>query len=358
MNSLFPPGLFESAFQPAWWLRNPHAQTLFSTFFRRSPLLARRREELVLPDGDFLDLDWHVPEGWQAESPLVLVVHGLSGSSDSHYVLGLQAALSARGWASVAMNCRGASGRPNNRPLAYHAAASDDVLTALAHLERRHPQAPRALVGYSLGGSMTVRLMGELQEQAPVFAAAAVSVPLQLTLCADRMDRGFSRVYRQHFMDVLVSYWKDKALHLERRGDTDAARHVLERLQRGPFRSFWQYDNELIAPLHGFRDVHDYYERASPRQFLSRIARPTLVIQSADDPFMTPEVLPGAGELSPAVHFELCRQGGHVGFIEGGTPRAPRYYLEKRIPDFLAHHWAGTSGTGDASGVVPDAQKR
>lgn len=345
MSLHFPPGLFESAFRPAWWLRNAHAQTLFSTFFRRPPVLARQREELALPDGDFLDLDWFYPADWHPALPLVLVVHGLSGSSDSHYVLGLQAELAARGWASVAMNCRGASGRPNNRPRAYHAAASDDILAVLEHMAQRHPGAPLALVGYSLGGSMTVRLMGEQREQAPVFAAVAVSVPLQLTLCADRMDRGFSRVYRQHFMEVLVTYWQDKARHLELLGDVDSAQLVRNLLQRGPFRSFWQYDNDLIAPLHGYRDVHDYYEKASPRQFLSRIALPTLVIQAADDPFMTPEVLPGADELSSAVHFELCRQGGHVGFIAGGTPRAPQYYLEKRIPDFLGLQLAGSSGT-------------
>lgn len=345
MNPSFPQGLFESPFRPAWWLRNAHAQTLFSTFFRRPPSLSREREELLLPDGDFVDLDWYGPAGWSGTTPLVLVVHGLSGSSDSHYVLGLQAELAARGWASVAMNCRGASGRPNNRTRAYHAGASEDILSVLQHMAARHPGVPRALVGYSLGGSMTLNLMGQQQHDAPVFAAVAVSVPLQLQLCADRMDSGFSRIYRQHFMETLVAYWRDKALHLEQRGDGEAAARVRGQLARGPFRSFWQYDNELVAPLHGYRDVHDYYDRASPRQFLSRIARPTLVIQSADDPFMTPEVLPAAHELSPAVHFELCRQGGHVGFIEGGTPVAPSYYLEKRIPDFLGLHWSG----GDVS---------
>lgn len=344
MSAVFPAGVFESPFRPAWWLRNPHAQTLFSNFFRSPPVLERQREELMLPDGDFLDLDWHGPAGWSGNSPLVLVVHGLSGSSDSHYVLGLQAALAARGWASVAMNCRGASGRPNNRPRAYHAGASDDIAVVLQHLQRRHPAAPLALVGYSLGGSMTLKLMGELQAEAPVFAAAAVSVPLLLTLCADRMDRGFSRVYRQHFMETLVAEWREKVAHLERLGEQDSALRVRVQLERGPFNSFWQFDNELIAPLHGFRDVHDYYGRSSPRQFLAQIARPTLVIQSSDDPFMTPEVLPEAHELSSAVHFELSRQGGHVGFIEGGTPLAPRYYLERRIPDFLARQLAGISG--------------
>ncbi len=336
----FPVGIFNSPFRPAWWLRNAHAQTLFSNFFRRPPRLARQRETIALGDGDFLDLDWHLPVSWQEDQPQVLVVHGLSGSSESHYVLGLQSAMSQRGWASVAVNCRGASGRQNNLPRAYHAGSSDDLLQTLGHMAKRYPAAPRAIVGYSLGGSMTLKLMGEEPHPGLVHAAVAVSVPLLLPLCADRMDRGFSRVYRQHFMGELVAHWEEKMRHLESAGDDAAARRVREQLRRGPFRSFWQFDNELVAPLHGFSDVHDYYERSSARQFLHRIRVPTLVVQAHDDPFMTPGVLPDAGELSPAVHFELCRQGGHVGFIEGGTPRDPRYYLERRIPEFLAGKFA------------------
>lgn len=350
MSHIFTPGLFDSTFRPAWWLRNSHAQTLFSTFFRRPPLLLRQREELRLPDGDFLDIDWHLPAGWAGDAPLVLVVHGLSGSSESHYVLGLQVALATRGWASVAMNCRGASGRPNNRLRAYHAGASDDILAVLQHMASIHPQAPRALVGYSLGGSMALTLMGQQQAEAPVFAAVAVSVPLRLQLCANRMDQGFSRVYRRHFMETLVPVWHEKARHLARLGDHVAANHVQQQLARGPFDSFWQYDNELIAPLHGYQDVHDYYHRASPGQFLSQIVQPTLVIQAADDPFMTPAVLPTAQELSSAVHFELSRQGGHVGFIEGGTPRRPTYYLERRIPDFLDNQWQAIQGGNELLG--------
>lgn len=330
----FPRGLFHSHFRPAWWLRNPHAQTLFSTFFRRPPQVARERETVVLPDGDFLDLDWHWPLDWQPAQPLVLIVHGLSGSSESHYVLGLQAALSARGWGSAALNCRGAN-RPNNLPRAYHAGGSDDLRAVLAHMHQRFPAAPHALVGYSLGGNMTIKLLGESAGAAPVFAGVAVSAPLLLPLCADRMDQGVSQIYRRHFIGTLVAHWEEKMRHLERAGNPEAARRVQERLLRGPFRSFWHFDNELVAPLHGFDDVHDYYRRSSSRQFLRHIEVPTLVIHSHDDPLMSPGVLPETAELAPAVHFELCRQGGHVGFIEGGSPRDPRYYLERRIPDFL-----------------------
>jgi uncharacterized protein len=332
----FPQGIFSSPFRPAWWLRNPHAQTLFSNFFRKTPRLERARETLVLSDGDFLDLDWHLPITWQEDQPLILVVHGLSGSSESHYVLGLQSALSQRGWASVAVNCRGASGRQNNLPQAYHAGSSGDLCQVLEHMAVRYPRAAHALVGYSLGGSMTLKLLSELPRPDLLVAGVAVSVPLLLRLCADRMDRGFSRVYRQHFMGELVGHWEEKMRHLEATGNDAAAGRVRERLKRGPFRSFWQFDDELVAPLHGFNDVHDYYSRSSARQFLERISIPTLVIQAHDDPFMSPGVLPNPSELSASVHFELCLQGGHVGFIEGGTPREPRYYLERRIPDFLS----------------------
>lgn len=339
----FPNGLFESSFRPAWWLRNAHAQTLYSTFFRRPPALARERETVDLHDGDFLDLDWHLPPGWTPQRPLVLAVHGLSGSSDSHYVLGLQAALGRRGWGSAALNCRGAS-RPNNLPQAYHAGASGDVRQALLHMRARYPQAPRALVGYSLGGNMTLKLMGELaaeRDDGLVFAATAVSPPLVLALCADRMDLGVSVIYRRHFITELIAHWERKLAHLEKAGHLEAVTHVRQRLTRGPFESFWQFDNELVAPLHGFADVHDYYERSSGRQFLPAIRVPTLVIHSSDDPLMSPAVLPEAAELSPAVRFELCRKGGHVGFIEGGSPWAPAYYLEHRIPDFLEGVLAG-----------------
>lgn len=333
--SIFPSGIFSSPFRPAWWLRNAHAQTLFSTFFRRPPRVLREREAMPLNDGDFIDLDWHRPPDWTERKPLVLVVHGLSGSSESHYVLGLQQELSTRGWASVALNCRGASGRQNNLPRGYHAGSSDDIEQALEFVRRRYPQAARAVVGYSLGGNMTIKLLGEKPGSDLAFAAVAVSVPLLLPLCSDRMDQGFSRVYRQHFMGELTAYWEEKMRHLERIGNSAAASRVREQLKRGPFRSFWHFDNEMMAPLHGFHDVHDYYQRASSRQFLAHITTPTLVIQSHDDPFMSPGVLPAAAELSPCVHFELCKQGGHVGFIEGGTPRDPRYYLERRIPAFL-----------------------
>jgi predicted alpha/beta-fold hydrolase len=332
----FPRGVHTSAFRPAWWLGNAHAQTLYSALFRTSPRLHRQRQRQALPDGDWVYLDWLLPEGWELhERPLVIVVHGLSGSSDSHYVLGLQARLQAAGVGSVAMNCRGATGGPNHLPRAYHAGASDDIRAVIESVAAAHPGRPLSVVGYSLGGNMTLKLLAELGEEHRVIGGVAVSVPLLLPLCADRMDRGFSRIYRKHLVGELLAGWQAKREHFGQAGREDMAREIAMRLAEGPFTSFWQFDDKLMAPLHGFADVHDYYERCSSRQFLKDIRIPTLVIHAEDDPFMTPGVIPGNDELSPWVHFELSRRGGHVGFIEGGSPADPAYYLERRIPEFL-----------------------
>lgn len=331
----FPRGVFASPFRPAWWLRNAHAQTMFSALFRTPPALDRVRERLALPDGDWVWLDWLLPPGWDAEGkPLVIVVHGLSGSSDSHYVLGLQAQLRGRGWGSVALNCRGASGGPNHLPRAYHAGSSDDIRSLVDAVAARYPGRKLVVAGYSLGGNMTLKLMAELGDDPRLLGAVAVSVPLLLPLCAARMDRGVSRLYRRRLLDELMRGWQAKHAQFVAAGRAEA--ELLRRhLAHAPFRSFWEFDDKLMAPLHGYADVHDYYARCSSRQFLQAIRRPTLVIHAEDDPFMSPGVIPAASELSSSVHFELSPRGGHVGFIDGGSPKAPEYYLERRIPGFI-----------------------
>lgn len=151
-------------FQPAWWLPGPHLQTLWNPFCRKPPQLQRRRERLWLDDGDFLDLDWHGPH--DAHAPLVLVLHGLTGSSDSLYVLGLQQTLAARGWASVALNWRGCSGEPNLLPRGYHSGASEDLAATVAHLRAQRPMAALYAVGYSLGGNVLLKYLGKAARRA------------------------------------------------------------------------------------------------------------------------------------------------------------------------------------------------
>lgn len=330
----FPRSFFRSPFRPAAGLANPHLQTVFATLHRRQPpAIDRRRQEITLPDGDHLLLDRHDPAETDPAAPLVLIVHGLGGSSDSHYVRGLQRALGRMGWPSAAMNCRG-SRQPNRATRAYHAGASDDVIAAFRALQ---PEGrPIALTGYSLGGSMVLKSLAELGDEPDLLGGVAVSVPLDLAVCADRMDRGLSRLYRRHLLTALQDLWRAKLRHFRDRA-AHAEADLLERHQVDrDFASFWEFDDRVMAPLHGFADVHDYYRRCSPNQFLPSIRKPTLVIHAGDDPFMSPAVLPAAEGLSPSIHFELAPRGGHVGFI-GGSLLRPEYYLELRIPDFLKH---------------------
>lgn len=319
-------------FIPAFGLGNPHLQTLWGPLWRKTTHLIRQRERLWLDDGDFLDLDWHGPH--RADAPLVLVLHGLTGSSNSPYVAGLQQALGAQGWASAALNWRGCSGEPNLLPRSYHSGASEDLAAAIQHIRAKRPLAPLYAVGYSLGGNVLLKHLGETGSDSPLQGAVAVSVPFRLDQCADRISQGFSKVYQAHFMREMLAYIKAK----QQRFLLDGRHEGLATLARlgslDNMRTFWDFDGRVTAPLHGFEDAQDYYRRASSRYFLGQIRTPTLIIQAADDPFVFAHSLPQPDELSSCTQFELLAQGGHVGFVDG-TLRRPGYYLERRIPQWL-----------------------
>lgn len=335
----------DSLFRPAFGLGNPHLQTLWGPLWRKQPPLERRRERLWLADGDFLDLDWHGPH--EAEAPLVLVLHGLTGSSNSPYVAGLQRQLGQRGCASVALNWRGCSGEPNLLPRSYHSGASEDLALVLEHLGKARPLAPLYAVGYSLGGNILLKHLGETGSASPLQAAVAVSVPFRLDQCADRIAMGFSKVYQAHFMRAMLTYLKDKQLRFQHEGQQAGLATLADLGSLENIKTFWDFDGRVTAPLHGFESAEDYYRRSSSRYFLGEIAKPTLIIQAADDPFVFIHSLPTANEMSPSIQFELHAKGGHVGFVAGSL-RQPAYYLEQRIPQWLGelmplspHHAAG-----------------
>jgi predicted alpha/beta-fold hydrolase len=324
--------LMTTTFKPAWWLPGAHLQTLWASFLRAPLQLARDRERLWLEDGDFIDLDWHGPH--TAEVPLVLLLHGLTGSSNSHYILGQQQALAAQGWASVALNWRGCSGEPNLLPRSYHSGVSDDLATVIQHLQAVRPLAPLYAVGYSLGGNVLLKYLGESGERSGLQAAVAVSVPFRLDHCADRIDLGFSRVYQAHFMRELRAHMQDKKQHFR---SNNQQPHLAALEQLGPLdkmRTFWDFDGQVTAPLHGYADADDYYRRVSSRYFLPEIKVPTLLIHAADDPVVFRHSVPEPSELASTTQLELHAHGGHVGFIDG-PPGKPGLYLERRIPQWL-----------------------
>lgn len=304
----------DSDFKPLWWLRNPHLQTLWPVFFRARPALEPRLERLELGDGDFLDLAWVDNEG-----PLVLVLHGLEGSLNSHYAAAILAALAAGGYRAVLMHFRGCSGEPNRLDRAYHSGETGDLAQVVTHVSRVAGQPVFAAIGYSLGGNVLLKWLGEQGGQAPLSTAVAVSVPFRLQDGAQRMSRGLSRIYQRHLVRRLQGGYRRKFAGRPSPLDVDI----------DTLGTFWLFDDQVTAPLHGFRDVHDYYARSSSRQFLTRIRRPTLLVHARDDPFLFPDTAPAAAELSPDVTLELARHGGHVGFV-GGRFR-PRYWLEPRI---------------------------
>lgn len=321
-----------STFKPAWWLSNPHLQTIYPALIRR-PRLAqpRLRQRLELDDGDFLDLDCM----GEATQPLVLLLHGLAGDSHSGYILGLQNSLYLHGFASVVMNFRGCSGEFNRLARAYHAGETADLNAVFSHLQRQYPGRSLSVVGFSLGGNMVLKWLGERGGIPGLSAAVAVSVPFRLDRCASRLDQGLSRLYSAYLLRDLKKFMQAKYHSLRLHGHDQEAEKIQALGDLRSIRSFWEYDDRVVAPLHGFHDVHDYYAQSSCISFLSSIANACLVIQASDDPFMTADVIPESQHISSLVQLELLKAGGHVGFIAGHRPFCAEYWLEKRIVAFL-----------------------
>lgn len=323
--------LIKSKFKAAWWLNNPHLQTLFPALLRKPPAVELRRERLTTDDNDFIDIDFC----GKGDKPLVILLHGLSGSAQSVYIQGLQQALIHQGFRSAALNFRGCSGEFNQLARCYHSGDTDDIDFLYHTLTNREPNNPIAVVGFSLGGNILLKWLGEQQHQLNLFAAVSVSVPFVLSACADKLDTGFSKVYRHNLLSELKQYIQFKREHLNTIGQHDEAEKLKNLGDLSQITSFWQYDHQVIAQLYGYQSATDYYQQSSCRQFLKNIMTPTLMIQSEDDPFMTKAVIPQLSELSKTTQLEVTKKGGHVGFITGFNPLHPQYWLDTRIPEFL-----------------------
>lgn len=314
--------IVESAFRPAPWLKNPHLQTLWAGLVRRQPDLRHRRERLDLPDNDFVDLDWTLGQS----GPIVIILHGLTGSIESKYARGLMNAVHDMGWRAVLMNFRGQSGEPNRLPRSYHSGDTGDLNFLVTTLKAREPDTPLAVVGYSLGGNVTLKWMGEQGSHAPVVTAVAVSPPFDLAICAKSINSGLSKGYQNKLLREMRLAVETKFSHMSPPIDLPD----LDELN-----DFFSYDDAITAPLHGFRDVDHYYEESSCAKYLKDIQIPSLVIHAIDDPFMSPVIVPTERMLSKAVTLELSRYGGHVGFVAADRMARPLYWLEQRIPDYL-----------------------
>lgn len=301
---------------PPAGLGGPHAQTLWAHALRSAPATELRRQTLPLPDGDRLTLAWAEDLG----GPLVLIVHGLTGSARSPYVRRLLAALRPAGLSGVVMEARGFDGL-NRRPRFQHAGDTADLDAVAAALRRQRPGRSLAVVGYSVGGGLLLNWLAG--RPTGVAAAAVVSVPFELDACTGALDRGFARLYQAKLLRGLKHMMRRKLARGTagglRAGELDAVSSL-----RG-------FDERVTAPLHGFADADDYYRRASCRPRLRRVATPTLLLQAADDPFVPAASLPLTAELPSCAQLRLSSRGGHLGFVARDRPD----WLEGQIVRYL-----------------------
>lgn len=319
--------IVDSDFQPSFWAKNRHLQTLWGALFKRMPKLPEStKKRLEFKDGDFVDLDIYDCDQISGNET-VLLLHGLEGSSESHYIAGLARALLNEGQSVIVKHFRGCSGESNRLLRSYHSGVSDDLEETLEQLKAQGIDIDY-ICGFSLGGNVLLKWLGENPLSNKVKAAVAVSVPLSLSECAKSINQGFSKLYQKHLLDSLKEKTKSKFPEI-----SDTIRITAGQVDQ--ISNFEEFDELVTARLNGFEGAGDYYQRVSSRQFLGQIKVPTLIIHAEDDPFMNTSVIPSEQELSEAVTFELSQHGGHVGFVEGASIFKPGYYLEKRIPAFF-----------------------
>ena len=315
--------IVRSRFRPAWWLPGPHLHTLWPSLFRRRPLLDMRRRRIELHDGDFIDLA--LPNAEQ-DRPRVLIIHGLEGDLQSHYAASLMVRLLAAGWQPVFMHLRGSSGVFNRLDRAYHSGASDDLAEVLDILQA-DPQCPVvAAVGFSLGGNLLLKYLGECP-QPQLSMAVAVSVPFVLRDAMLRLDQGFSVIYRRHLISRLKASYRRKFDGVERVSPLA--------VELDDIHDFNSFDERITSPLNGFAGVFDYYTRANARQYLPQIDTPTWIFECPRRSFHVSGHHPLRPGARPGVTLELSDGGGHVGFVHGRWPWRPRYWLDERITELL-----------------------
>jgi predicted alpha/beta-fold hydrolase len=322
----------EYTYTPAWWVPGAHLRTLWGKFFRRPSPLTTRIERWPTADGDELELHRLDPiDRSTAHGGRLLVLHGLEGTIQSHYLRGILARARQLGWSADALIFRTCNGELTRARRLYHSGETTDLDLVVRRILHEHPGQPLALAGFSLGGNVLLKWLGERGADLPreVQGAAAVSVPFDLERGSRFIERGFSRVYTKHFLRTLRAKAHAK---LERDPDLfDPS--ALERAC-----TLFAFDDAVTAPVHGFVDAGDYYRRSSSIRFLHAIRRPTLLLSAYDDPFLPSAVLDEVATIAagnPCLVAEFHQRGGHVGFIAGQWPWAPRYYAEDRVLDFL-----------------------
>ncbi len=314
----------QDSYRSPWWLQGRHAQTIYPASWMPVPAVSYRREVWLTPDDDFIELDWLKQEKpVTADQPLVVLFHGLEGSSQSHYAKRIMAAVGNKDWRGVVVHFRGCGGKANRQPRSYHCGDSAEIDWILQRF-RRQEHGEIYAVGVSLGGNVLLKWLGEQKMQAGKFIskAAAISTSLDLPATGKVLGLGFNRLYSRIFLKTL----QPKALDLIRKHRLD---FDYSRIQQAD--NLWDYDNLFTAPLHGFHGADDYWQQSSCRPYLRDIWLPTLLINARNDPFLPEQCLPSQDEVSSLVSLDFPRHGGHAGFVSTGS----NDWLAERLLRFL-----------------------
>ncbi|WP_299703918.1 alpha/beta fold hydrolase [uncultured Pontibacter sp.] len=311
--------ILPSKHKSPFYLFNGHIQTIVPSLFRQVDGVAYHRERLITPDDDFIDVDWSRVKS----KSLAILSHGLEGDSHRPYIMGMVKALNERGVDALAWNYRSCSGEPNKLLRSYHLGASDDLDFVIRHALDAGSYESVYLIGFSAGGNISLKYLGEEPAQVPseVKRASVFSVPIDLKSSAKRI----SKIYTQRFLKTLGQKLEQKK---EMYPDS------LDLTDYSLFWSFPEFDDKYTAPLHGFENAEDYYKRSSSKQFLKSIQIPTLLVNAKNDPFLTKSCFPvEEAQQNPYFYLETPEDGGHVGFTEDF--RNNIYYSEARAVRFL-----------------------
>lgn len=315
--------LIASNYQSPFPVANGHLETIIPYFFRKPQALKFSRERIETLDHDFLDLDWLR----YGNRRLAILSHGLEGCSQSNYILGLSKFLSDRDFDVIAWNNRGCSGETNNLVKMYHSGASYDLREVVNHVAAQDFYHEIYLIGFSMGGNITLKYLGEegANLNPRIRKAVAVSTPVYLPDCAKALSQGFSQIYSRKFIISLVEKLRAKKKKFpDFQADLD---------KLGKLWSFVEFDNALTAPLHGFKDADDYWNQSSSIRYIQHIQCSTLILNSLNDPFLHGQCYPFAETKDhPFVDLETPAFGGHVGFSQGGVRQT---WMDQRVYEYL-----------------------
>lgn len=318
------PLIDPSSYRAPSWLPGGHAQTIYPALFRRVARMTNRSYRLELADGDFIDLQWAGRES----ARLAILSHGLEANSTVGYMQAMAAALIRRGWDVLAWNFRGCGGEPNRLLRMYHSGATEDLHAVISHALEQHPAESIDLIGFSLGGNLTLKYLGERPAALSprLHRVVTFSVPCDLACSSHQLSGRSNWLYMERFLREMRSKIRAKKQLFPDQLDLTGLRRI---------RTFQEFDDRYTAPIHGFRDAADYWRRNSCRQFLPKITLPTLLVNAANDPFLGPGCYPvEEAANSPCFHLETPATGGHVGFAAFGN--RGEYWSETRAADFLA----------------------